>query len=284
MMVSSEPVPDPRRPGSAAPLPPLRRAWDYLPSGVRRLVVRAMGSERIRLTVLDKLAIRKKSGFIALSNGGPAAIDFAMTRLSGGGPAGDYYEFGLYRGYTFWYAQQAADRVGLTSMRFFGFDSFAGLPEVQGADKKAGIFIPGDYVCTRPDVEQQLTEHGFDWSRAALTEGFFEVSLTPETRQALGAGPAALVMVDCDLYQSTVPVLAFLADLMQDGTIVLFDDWYCFGEADDKGEPRAFREFCQIHPHWRAEWLMDFPTYGKAFVMRRRETQGALEDGLSYET
>jgi hypothetical protein len=227
-----------------------------------------MSSERIRLTVLDKLGIRRKSGFIALSNGGPAAIDTAMARLSTEGPAGDYYEFGLYRGYTFWYAQQAAARAGLETMRFFGFDSFAGLPDVEGEDKKAGIFISGDYGCTRNEVEKQLTERGFDWSRAALTEGFFDTSLTPETKHRLQAGSAALVMVDCDLYQSTVPVLAFLADRLQDGTIVLFDDWYCFGEAQDQGEPRAFREFCAAHPEWRAEWLMDFPTYGKAFVMR----------------
>ena len=199
-----------------------------------------MSSDRIRLTLLDKLGIRKKSGFITLSNGGPAAIDIAMKRLSAEGPVGDYYEFGLYRGYTFWYAQHAADRAGLATMRFFGFDSFAGLPEIKGEDHKAGIFIPGDYGCTRDEVEKQLTEHGFDWSRATLTEGFFDASLTPETRQALGAGPASLVMVDCDLYQSTVPVLAFLADLLQDGTVVLFDDWYCFREADDQGEPRAF--------------------------------------------
>jgi hypothetical protein len=222
----------------------------------------------MRLAVLDRLGIRKKSGFIALSKGGPGAIEVAMARLSTEGPVGDYYEFGLYRGYTFWHAQQAADRAGVVDMRFFGFDSFAGLPDVKGEDRKAGIFIPGDYVCSRPEVEKQLTEHGFDWSRAVLTEGFFDRSLTPETKQALGAGPAALVMVDCDLYQSTVPVLAFLADLLQDGTVVLFDDWYCFGEADDQGEPRAFREFSAAHPEWRAEWLMDFPAYGKAFVMR----------------
>jgi hypothetical protein len=191
-----------------------------------------------------------------------------MKRLAADGPVGDYYEFGLYRGYTFWYAQQAAGRAGLATMRFFGFDSFAGLPDVEGRDRQAGIFIPGDYACTRSEVERHLTEQGFDWSRATLTEGFFDASLTAERKEDLEARPAALVMVDCDLYQSTVPVLAFLADLLQDGTVVLFDDWYCFGEADDQGEPRAFREFLDEHHEWDAKPLMDFSRYGKAFVMR----------------
>jgi O-methyltransferase len=237
-----------------------------------------MRSERVRLAVLDKLGIRKKTGFFALSNGGPAALDTVMARIAAHGPVGDYYEFGLYRGYTFWYAQRAADRAGVRDMRFLGFDSFAGLPDVRGEDKKAGIFIPGDYLCEREDVERQITAHGFDWSRAALIEGFFDESLTPATKQEHGAGRAALVMVDCDLYQSTVPVLAFLADLLQDGTVVLFDDWYCFGGEGDRGEPRAFREFLEAHPDWQAEWLMDFPTYGKVFVMRRSASRVQLED------
>ena len=79
---------------------------------------------------------------------------------------------------------------------------------------------------------------------------------------------AALVMIDCDLYQSTVPVLGFLADLLQDGTVVLFDDWFCFGESEDNGEPRAFREFLAEHPEWSAEPFVRFPAYGQGFVMR----------------
>ena len=78
-----------------------------------------------------------------------------------------------------------------------------------------------------------------------------------------------MVLIDCDLYQSTVPVLAFLDDLLQEGSIVLFDDWYCFGDSDDRGEPRAFNEFLADHPQWTAESWIDFPVYGKAFVMRR---------------
>ncbi len=247
----------------------LRLAWDHVPGPIRRPIVWLMRSERIRLTLLDRLGIRDKSAFLTLSKGGVEAIDLAMERLASEGPSGDYYEFGLYRGYTFWHAEHAADRVGLGGMRFFGFDSFAGLPEVEGEDRRAGVFISGDYGCSRQEVEQLVSSHGFDWSRAVLVEGFFDESLTPSTRREHDMGRAALVMVDCDLYQSTVPVLAFLVDVFQEGTIVLFDDWYCFGEASDRGEPRAFREFLESHPEWEAEQLMDYPIYGKVFVMRR---------------
>jgi len=250
------------------PAPALRRLWDRLPSVLRRPVVRLMGSERIRLRVLDHLGIRDANAFFPLSNGGPMAIDASMKLLKTHEIAGDYYEFGLFRGFTLWHAQQAADHAGITTMRFFGFDSFQGLPKIEGNDRKAGIFISGDYRCARDWVEQTLTDHGFDWSRGTLIEGFFDDSLTPALKVEHSMGRAALVMVDCDLYQSTVPVLSFLDDVLQDGTILLFDDWYCFGEDEGQGEPRAFREFLQEHPEWSAERFITFPTYGQAFIMR----------------
>lgn len=250
-------------------LPFLRGAWDKVPSMIRRPIVWSMRSERVRLLVLDRLGIRSESDFFPLSSGGSQAIDVALAHLKAARVPGDYLEFGLFRGYTFWYAQRAADRAGLSSMSFYGFDSFEGLPEVEGADRKAAIFVSGDYRCTKVEVERQLTEHGFDWNRASLVEGYFDVSLTKEVKEAHGMGPAAIVMIDCDLYQSTVPVLAFVSDILQEGTILLFDDWYCFGEAEDQGEPRAFREFLSAHPEWKAEPFVRFPSYGRGFVMHR---------------
>src|SRR5262245_42220344 len=40
----------------------------------------------------------------------------------------DYLEFGIFRGFNLWYAQAYARNVGIRSMRFFGFDSFFGIP------------------------------------------------------------------------------------------------------------------------------------------------------------
>ncbi len=249
---------------------PLRRAWDHAPSVVRRPILWTLRSERIRLRLYDLLGMRDESAFDALSDGGAvAAIEASLAELISTGVTGDYFEFGLYRGHSFWATQQAATRNRNPSMRFFGFDSFEGLPEIEGNDRKAGIFVPGDYRATRPEVERRLTEHGFDWDRAVLIEGFFDQSLTPELKSRHAMSSAALVNVDCDLYQSTVPVLDFVADLLQDGTIVLFDDWYAFAEADDRGEPRAFREFLAARPDWSAERRQRYGRYGQAFVMRR---------------
>jgi O-methyltransferase len=238
-----------------------------------------MRSQRIRLRLLSLLGIRDESAFFPLSDGGSvAAIEGSLAELLSAQVIGDYFEFGLYRGYSFWSAQRAAKGIGHSSMRFFGFDSFEGLPEVEGNDRKAGIFVSGDYRCSRPELERLLSEHGFDWDCAVLVDGFFDQSLTPEIKQRHAMSSAALVMIDCDLYQSTVPVLRFIADLIQEGTILLFDDWYCFAEADDRGEPRAFREFLAGHPDWTADRRQRFSRYGQAFVMRRC-VEGLSEHG-----
>src|SRR5438094_462652 len=44
----------------------------------------------------------------------------------------DYLEFGIFRGFNLWYAQAVAPTLGIGDMRFFGFDSFFGIPPVQG--------------------------------------------------------------------------------------------------------------------------------------------------------
>ena len=76
-MASSDPVPRLSSPGFGdrfrAPA-----GLDYLPNGVRRAVVRAMSSDRIRLTLLDKLGIRKKSGFITLKRRRTARLSTSL--------------------------------------------------------------------------------------------------------------------------------------------------------------------------------------------------------------
>jgi len=78
------------------------------------------------------------------------AIVNAMKRS----PCGDYYEFGVYKGFSLWFATQIAATIDRTDMHFFGFDSFEGLPEPIGIDKKADSL--GNYFakgCFTADLE-----------------------------------------------------------------------------------------------------------------------------------
>lgn len=204
---------------------------------------------------------------LGLSGDTPDAISaaFAMS----GDVTGDYYEFGLYAGASFYHAQQEAKHLGLDSMHFWGFDSFRGLPVVDAVESTS--FITGSYACPRELVERLHNQFGVDWSRVHLIEGWFESVLTMELAAEMKMGPAKIVLVDCDIYQSAAPVLKFIAPMLQEGTIVLFDDWNCFGTERNAGERRAFREFLLGHPEWTAEEVGKIGTYGIMFAMKGRK-------------
>ncbi len=140
-------------------------------------------------------------------------------------------------------------------MRFFGFDSFQGLPPLTGVDKTTE-FSEGQFACALGDVRAKL-DGKVDWSRVHLVEGWFEDSLTQELKDRLRPAPVAVTLIDCDLYGSTLSVLAFLEDLLQEGSMLLFDDWDCFGRQDHMGERRAFREFLEARP-----WFTPRSGYG----------------------
>lgn len=82
-------------------------------------------------------------------------------------------------------------------------------------------------------------------------KGFFDVSLTKQLKERLLPTKAAVIYIDCDLYASTVPVLDWIVDFLQVGTVVVFDDWYCFHGNPQRGEQLAWREFRQRHPELR---------------------------------
>jgi hypothetical protein len=160
-------------------------------------------------------------------------------------------------------------------MRFIGLDSFEGLPQPEAIDQYKGDFARGQYAATLQGVQERLTEQGVDWSRTILVPGYFDETLTQDLKSAHQLRPAAVALVDCDLYSSAATVLTFLADLLLDGTILIFDDWNAFDRDDSRGERRALREFLAAHPQWQAAPLFSYGTFGQVFRMQCRQRNAA---------
>ncbi len=188
-----------------------------------------------------------------------------VSEAVGADGMGDYLEFGVYQGNSMMAMQEAVRRVGLERVRFFGFDSFAGLPSEAEWD---GPWSEGEF---RSDIEftrKRLTEGGVDWDRTELIKGFFSDTLTPELRQQHGMEKASLIMVDADLYTSSRDALAFCAPLIRDTTAIFFDDWNSTDEAG--GEKRAFRELLEAHPDLEAEEIGTYSPNALSFVVTRK--------------
>jgi O-methyltransferase len=237
----------------------------------RQLAVRLLQATRLN-RLAHRLYYNHFHGFDSASHSTVEAIQktFDLAQQRGSLDGGDYFEFGLFKGYSFWSAQQKANACGAGSMNFFGFDSFEGLPEVTGPDKtERDHFYKGQYRCSYDTVRASLENAGVDWNRTTLIRGYFDESLKDELHREHGMRPLSIALIDCDLYSSTVDVLRFIDPLIQDQSILIFDDWNCFDKDDEKGQRKAFAELLERRVDLRAEPLFEYGTWGQVFLIHQ---------------
>lgn len=159
--------------------------------------------------------------------------------------SGYYFEFGSHEANTM---RMAYDHFHyLFDWTYVAFDSFEGLPEISEVDKQK-IWEKGKLKTSEEDFIRIVTQHGIPRNKLITVKGFYDVSLTDELKLKMLPVMAAVIYIDCDLYKSTVPVLSFIKDFLQRGTIIVFDDWNCFCGDPNKGERKAFREFREQNP------------------------------------
>jgi O-methyltransferase len=194
-------------------------------------------------------------------------IKSAMEYISVTGLEGDYLEFGLSRGARFVPAYHFAQRNKLKNMQFYGFDSFEGLPAINGPDV-GGEFAQGQFRLSLDKFTRLISRNGVRLDKVNLVEGWYDSVLNRDAKQRLPLKSAAFVFVDCDLYESTIPVLNFISDYLQTGTVIAFDDWYCFKGDPEKGEQRAFREWLESNSAFDAIEFHKFGWSGNSFIIR----------------
>jgi hypothetical protein len=199
-------------------------------------------------------------------------LDFAMHFVQESALEGDYLEFGVFRGHTFAGAFHTARRYRLDGMHFYAFDSFCGLPPSSGVDA-AGFqhFEKGDFACSHQDFLDNLRWEHVDLDRVTAVPGWFHEVLTGDLKRRLPLKRAAIVWVDCDLYESTIPVLDFITDYLQNGTVVIFDDWFCYRGDPNRGEQRAWREWLAAHRDYTAVEWRKIGWHGQALIVHRRD-------------
>lgn len=163
---------------------------------------------------------------------------------------GYYFEFGCHGANTMRMAWDSFHH--LFDLTYVGFDSFEGLPDIAEIDRQE-IWRKGALATSEQAFRDACERHGMPRDRLVTVPGFYDRTLTDETAARLSAGGVAVVYVDCDLYESTVPVLRFVRRFLQEGTVIVFDDWNCFNADPDRGERRAFREFREAEPRLHFE-------------------------------
>jgi hypothetical protein len=138
----------------------------------------------------------------------------------------DYLEFGVYQGASirFW---SALNRN--SDSRFFGFDSFEGLPEDWHSGKRKGAFSTGGKL---PEIDD---------ARVSFIPGLFQRSLR-NFAASYSPRNQLVIHVDCDLYSSTLYCLTILDPLIVPGTFIILDDFF-----DALHVYRALTDYCSAY-------------------------------------
>lgn len=193
---------------------------------------------------------------------------------------GDIFEFGVFTGLSLAMLATAeqSNRVAELPRRVVGFDSFQGLPAdsdqhpswEQGSCAVNHGWHP--LIPVGAKVTPQVTLDLFQACQLSLPElivGSYDQSLPPVIGSRFQQ--AALVHIDCDLYDPTRCVLRHIERCLQDGTVLLFDDWFHYKAHPHKGEARALGEFLEAFPHWQAIPYRAYGTFCNSFILHRRD-------------
>jgi tetratricopeptide (TPR) repeat protein len=141
---------------------------------------------------------------------------------------GLFLEFGVYYGSSLSVIAESTHNVA------HGFDSFEGLPESwfvgdeKGplATEPSGAYTTKGFIPHAPDNTE-------------LHAGWFENSL-PEFVSTHNES-VSFMNIDCDIYSSTKTIFDLLKNKIRHGTIIVFDEYFCYPEWRDH-EYRAFQE------------------------------------------
>ena len=120
----------------------------------------------------------------------------------------DYLEFGVSRGTSFkWWIENISNK----DSRFYGFDTFTGLPEDWGPFKK-GAMSNGNKP---PEIDD---------GRHQFYQGLFQDTLYKFLKDHT-LDRRMVVHLDADLYSSTLFVLTTLSSYLKKGDILIFDEF-----------------------------------------------------------
>lgn len=181
---------------------------------------------------------------------------------------GDYFEFGCHRCRTFRMALTEARRHNLASMQFHAFDSFEGLPEPT-SDTSVEIWKRGALTTSEQAFLEMVKAHGIYVDNVKTIKGYYSESLTRDLQRRYvdSARKISLVNVDCDLYESAVPVFDFIEPLLQDGTVIYIDDLFAgYKGHPHKGVARSFLEW-QRRSRWKLVRHLDIGWWGRSYIV-----------------
>tara|TARA_R110000868_G_scaffold153644_10_gene379178 strand:+ start:11404 stop:12126 length:723 start_codon:yes stop_codon:yes gene_type:complete len=194
---------------------------------------------------------------------------------------GEYVEFGVYHGGSFlesyaqfkkfkswlsvqtkheeeWRRKVASSYVDYRP-EFIGLDSFEGMPE---NDEDNHTFSKGTFLSSYDSVESKCRSSFSDGLAGyQLIKGYFE-NVDP----SIFKNKIAILNIDSDLYESCAVALKLAKPQMQQGMVLLMDDYNAYNASNDQGERRALKEFSTETGYVFEKWF-SYHYSGQAFLL-----------------
>ncbi len=194
--------------------------------------------------------------------------------------SGDYFEFGVAFGNSLRSAQLAskksiAPRLGVNSQprEFFAFDTFEAFTSSDKDDNHATwtgekFSFPFETVKARFRKNPEVKLFKGDVSDLGHDSLFFK-----KVMGEIGSNrKVAIAMFDMDLKGPTASALRFLEPMLQNGSILIFDEFYAFGGAEELGESGALREFLVSNQNVSLREFASYGDGGRIFQVQLRES------------
>ena len=173
---------------------------------------------------------------------------------------GDFAEFGTCSGYTASLISYAVNYYGehlskhdashgQAQRKLHLFDSFEGFPEstkqvdLDSPHVLSGAWGEGTAKGLSEKELLSLCSIFLDRERIQIYPGWYKDTLSTISKET----KLAFVHIDCDLYESTIDVLnhLFSNNIVSQGAVLLFDNWFCNKASPEFGEQKAWSDICK---------------------------------------
>lgn len=210
------------------------------------------------------------SPYLEFTLGKYTAIKKALYITAHDKTLGSYLEFGVFTGSSFNFAMKANRKIDKlfedTKCDFIGFDSFAGFGNIKKDDKHPR-FNDEFFSVNEKKIMKNITKNSYG-QKFKIIKGFFDQTLEKKP-QDYEIKKARVIMIDCDLRETTTMVLNFVKTILQEGTIILFDDYIFYKGNEEKGEHGAFKKFKEENPNIKFREAFEYGYGSKAFIVTK---------------
>jgi hypothetical protein len=163
-----------------------------------------------------------------------------------------YMEFGVHTGTSILHFYNLYRNIDGCVSKFYGFDSFKGLPVESKDVNNPTYWTVGHPHLLNLTLNGRIPDVLKGNDNMFIIDGWFNETLTPEFSKSLDQ-KIGLLHIDCDIYTSAYDALdfCFKNNLMESGSVIMYDDWGGYleklgpGHEFEAGEGLAHKEIME---------------------------------------